>query len=153
MLDFIHRLYEAEESIHILSEMISGKLFLSLIVLQLTLGTLIPLTGLTLFSPVLGPRALIEVPDELRRMMYFVIAVLIQLGIFSTRWNVVVGGQLFSKSLKGLTVYKMQLLGIEGGLMAGFLLLLPLLILGALIWLLPPWQDREVTMEEVAQAR
>ena len=153
MLDFIHRLYEAEESIHILSEMISGKLFVSLFVLQLGLGTVVPLVSLALFSPVLHKRALVPVPDELRRMMYWGVAVLIQLGIFSTRWNVVVGGQLFSKSLRGLTAYKMQLLGLEGGLMSGFLLLLPFAILAFLIWLLPPWPEREVTMEEVARAR
>ena len=33
-------------------------------------------------------------------------AILVQVGIFSIRWNVVSGGQLFSKSLRGLTVYK-----------------------------------------------
>jgi len=153
MLDFIHRLYEAEESIHILSEMISGKLFVSLFVLQLGLGTVVPLVSLALFSPVLHKRALVPVPDELRRMMYWGVAVLIQLGIFSTRWNVVVGGQLFSKSLRGLTAYKMQLLGLEGGLMSGFLLLLPFAILAFLIWLLPPWPEREMTMEDVARAR
>ena len=40
--------------------------------------------------------------------------VLVEIGIFSIRWNVVVGGQLFSKSLRGLTGYKMELLGQEG---------------------------------------
>ena len=43
MLDFIHRLYEAEESIQILSQMISSRLFLSLVVLQVLLGTLLPM--------------------------------------------------------------------------------------------------------------
>ena len=42
MLDFIHRLYEAEESIGILSQMISSRLFLSFVVLQLLMGTLLP---------------------------------------------------------------------------------------------------------------
>ena len=58
-----------------------------------------------------------KLPDELKRMAYFIAALLIQVGIFSTRWNVVIGGQLFSKSLRGLTVYKMELLGEEGLLM------------------------------------
>ncbi|MEW6749606.1 MAG: NrfD/PsrC family molybdoenzyme membrane anchor subunit [Candidatus Latescibacterota bacterium] len=145
-LDFVHRLYEAEESIHILSEMISSKLFLSLIILQLLVGTLVPLGSLALFSPVLHRRALLPIPDELRRMMYWGLAILILLGIFSTRWNVVIGGQLFSKSLRGLTVYKMQLLGLEGVLMAGFLLVLPFAILLGLIWLLPPWPANEVKL-------
>ena len=51
MLDFIHRLYEAEESIEILSQMISGELFLSLVVLQLFMGTVFPMVALGLVSP------------------------------------------------------------------------------------------------------
>ncbi|MFH1571490.1 MAG: NrfD/PsrC family molybdoenzyme membrane anchor subunit [Gemmatimonadota bacterium] len=151
-LDFIHRLYEAEESVKILSELITTKLFISLVVLQVMMGTVVPLVSMALFSPVLGRRALVPIPDELRRMMYWGVAILIQLGIFSTRWNVVIGGQLFSKSLRGLTVYKMELLGVEGLLMAGFLLVLPLAILGVLIAVLPPWPDREVSVEEAIQA-
>jgi hypothetical protein len=104
---------------------------------------LIPLGALFLFCPIFRNQGLIQIPPELRRMIYFVVVLLIELGIFSTRWNVVVGGQLFSKSLRGLTVYKMQLLGLEGVLMSGFLLVLPFLILYALIKILPPWPDAE----------
>jgi predicted membrane protein len=143
MLDFIHRLYQSEESISILSQMIASKLFLSLVILQLAVGTLLPLAGLFLFAPVFHHRGLIAVPPELRRMIYFVAVILVQLGIFSTRWNVVVGGQLFSKSYRGLTVYKMQLFGLEGVLMAGLFLALPFLILWVLITLFPPWPDAE----------
>jgi predicted membrane protein len=42
LLDFIHRLYESEESIEILSQMIESRLFISLIVAQILLGTLLP---------------------------------------------------------------------------------------------------------------
>ena len=143
MLDFIHRLYEAEESIQILSQLVSGRLFLSLVILQAFLGTVVPLVLLVIFSPALRRRAIVSLPDELRRLCYVAAAVLIQIGIFSTRWNVVIGGQLFSKSLRGLTVYKMQLMGLEGLFMGGFLLLLPLLLLIVLIFLLPPWPEAE----------
>ena len=77
----------------------------------------------------------------MRRMIYFLSALLVQVGIFSTRWNVVIGGQLFSKSLRGLTIYKMQVFGVEGLLMCIFLLLLPFLILFVFIKILPPWLD------------
>lgn len=147
-LDFIHRLYEAEESIHILSQLISSKLFLSLVVLQLTLGTLVPIGLLVLFSPVLRHKAFVPIPDELRRMVYLGTVVLVQLGIFSTRWNVVVGGQLFSKSLRGLTFYTWHLLGLEGLLSAGVLLILPFFILWALIVVLPPWPEAEAKIPE-----
>jgi predicted membrane protein len=66
---------------------------------------------------------------------------LVQVGIFSTRWNVVIGGQLFSKSFSGLTVYKMTFLGLEGLLASLAILLLPFVILYILISLLPPWQE------------
>ncbi|MFQ5664600.1 MAG: NrfD/PsrC family molybdoenzyme membrane anchor subunit [Terriglobia bacterium] len=145
LLDFIHRLYEAKESIHILSQLVSSRLFLSLVILQALLGTLVPLLLLGLVSPALRSRGLVTLPDELRRLLYAGAAVLIQIGIFSTRWNVVIGGQLFSKSLRGLTVYKMQLLGVEGLLAAGFLLLLPVLLLLVLIAWLPPWPEAEQT--------
>ena len=151
MLDFIHRLYEAEESIHILSQLISGELFLSLVVLQVLLGTLVPMGALGLFCPVLGRKGLVRIPDELRRMAYFAAAVLIQVGIFSTRWNVVIGGQLFSKSLRGLTVYKMQLLGLEGLLAAMGLLIMPFLILWLLVVILPPWPDAEAKLPDNTQ--
>ena len=77
-------------------------------------------------------------------MLYFAVVVLIQMGIFSTRWNVVIGGQLFSKSLRGLTAYKAELLGVEGLLMAGALVILPFIILWLLVKIMPPWPGNEL---------
>lgn len=129
-LDFIHRLYESEESVQILGQLISLKLFMNLVVLQVLVGMLIPLV-------VLVVARLRHFNDEMRKMLYFVSVILIQLGIFSTRWNVVVGGQLFSKSLRGLMTYKMEITGMEGLLMAVALLAAPFVILAILIRLLP----------------
>jgi Ni/Fe-hydrogenase subunit HybB-like protein len=138
-LDFIHRLYESEESIEILARMVESRLFISLIVLQLVLGTLVPLLLLGFFSPALRRGSSARGSAELRRLIYLVVAVLVEIGIFSIRWNVVVGGQLFSKSLRGLTVYKMELLGQEGLAVGIAMLVLPFLILWGLVTLLPPW--------------
>jgi predicted membrane protein len=131
-LDFIHRLYESEESIKILSELVMNKLIISLLVMQVLLGMIAPLAIMVSIK-------LLSLNDELRRLLYFVSVLLIQLGIFSTRWNVVIGGQMFSKSLMGLTTYKMEITGIEGLLTAIVLLLLPFLVLAVLIKILPPW--------------
>ncbi len=145
MLDFVHRLYESEESINILSQMIESRLFISLIVLQLVVGTLIPLAFLSTFSPALQKRGFARGSDELRRLIYLVSAVLVEIGIFSIRWNVVIGGQLFSKSLRGLTVYKVELLGLEGLAMTVAILALPFVILWVLVKLLPPWEEGAAT--------
>jgi predicted membrane protein len=64
------------------------------------------------------------------------------IGIFAMRWNVVIGGQLFSKSFLGYTTYKMSLVTREGLLVAIALTLLPLLFLWVLVKLLPPWPEK-----------
>lgn len=141
MLDFIHRLYESEESISILSQMISSRLFISLIILQVLLGTLVPLTTLGILSPALWKGGLVKTTEEMRRLAYFACAGLVLIGIFSIRWNVVIGGQLFSKSLRGLTVYHLDIFGLEGLLMSSALMILPFLILWVFVKVAPPWTD------------
>ncbi len=153
MLDFIHRLYQSEESIKILSQLVSTRLFLSLVILQVLMGTVLPMLFLALISPAFhGKKAIAPASDELRRLVYLGSAILIQIGIFSTRWNVVIGGQLFSKSLRGLTVYKLQMLGVEGLFMTLGLLILPFVILYALIKVLPPWPEAAPVEIEHAHA-
>jgi Ni/Fe-hydrogenase subunit HybB-like protein len=139
ILDFIHRSYEAEESIKIIAELVSGKLFVSLIVIQLLIGMIIPLGSIAAIK-------FFKLPAELRKSIYFVAALLVQVGIFTTRWNVVVGGQLFSKSFRGLTAYKMSFFGLEGLITSIGLLLLPILILFILFKILPPWDESRTTL-------
>jgi len=129
-LDFIHRLYQSEESVKILGKLITHKLFLSLFVIQILLGMFIPL-GILVLAKARGFN------EDLRKLLYFTAVILIQLGIFATRWNVVIGGQLFSKSFRGLMAYKMEIMGIEGLVAALVLLALPFVILAVLIRLLP----------------
>jgi len=134
MLDFIHRLYQSEDSIHIISELIKTKLFISLIIVQILLGIIVPVGMIVLVK-------FFKYQDELRRLVYFVAALLIQMGIFGTRWNVVIGGQLFSKSFRGLTAYKMELLGMEGLFVALGFLVLPFIILYLVTRVFSPWEE------------
>jgi Ni/Fe-hydrogenase subunit HybB-like protein len=129
-LDFIHRLYQSEESVKILGKLITHKLFMSLFVLQILIGMFIPL-GILIVAKWR------KLGEDGRKLLYFTAVILIQLGIFSTRWNVVIGGQLFSKSFRGLMAYKMEVMGIEGILTAMALLALPFVILAVLIRVLP----------------
>jgi Ni/Fe-hydrogenase subunit HybB-like protein len=129
-LDFIHRLYQSEESVKILGHLITQKLFMSLIVMQILLGMVVPVVILALTKAR-------KFNEDLRKLLYFTSAMLILLGIFAMRWNVVIGGQLFSKSFRGLMTYKMEIFGIEGGLTALVVLVLPFIILTVLMKLLP----------------
>jgi predicted membrane protein len=133
ILDWVHRLYAAEESVQVLKTLAAGKLFYTLLVGQACMGTLIPLSLLGLIQ-LLRKR----IPDLIRKRIYFVTSILILLGVAAMRWNVVIGGQLFSKSLRGFTTYKMELAGHEGWLVSLGLLLLPFVILGIFIKLFLP---------------
>ncbi len=127
-LDWVHRLYAAEESIHVLKTLAAGKLFYTLLVGQALMGTLVPLV-------LLGVTQLFRtrIPALVRERFYFASSLLILLGVFAMRWNVVIGGQLFSKSLRGFTSFKIELAGQEGWVTAALLLLLPFVILGVLM--------------------
>ena len=129
-LDFIHRLYQSEESVKILGELISVKLFMNLVVLQVILGMFVPLALLIVARS--G-----RFVDDMRKLLYFLSVILILMGIFSTRWNVVIGGQLFSKSFRGLMGYKLEITGLEGLLTAIVLLVAPFVILMILLRILP----------------
>src|SRR6266481_4597506 len=127
-LDWIHRVYSAEEGFQVMQYMAHEKLFYTLNLGQATMGTLVPL--LLLGSLQLIKRRVLEL---LRRRMYFASAAFILIGVLAMRWNVVIGGQLFSKSLRGVMSYKMEFAGLEGWFMGGLLLLLPFVVLPIMI--------------------
>ena len=143
MLDLVHRIYEADESFRSLDFMVHTRLYLSQIVLQIYLGTIAPLVLLALTQ-------LFKFSDNARKRIYAVSGTLTLIGIFAMRWNVVIGGQLFSKSFLGYTTYKIGFVAKEGLLPAILLMLLPLAILWVLVKMLPPWPDRKLPSPQSA---
>ena len=136
MIDLIHRIYEADESFRALDFMVKTRLFTSQIVLQIIVGTLVPLA-------ILAVTQVTRLADRTRVRLYLTAGGLTLVGILAMRWNVVIGGQLFSKSFLGYTSYKMAFATREGLLPAILVMLLPLGILAALVRLLPPWTSAE----------
>ncbi|HEV8492935.1 MAG TPA: NrfD/PsrC family molybdoenzyme membrane anchor subunit [Candidatus Angelobacter sp.] len=143
MLDLIHRIYESDESFRSLDFMVHSRLFLSQVVVQIFLGTVAPilLLGLTQVS---------RLSEIARKRIYVLAGCLTMMGIFAMRWNVVIGGQLFSKSFLGYTTYKMGFATREGLLPAVVLTVLPFIILFVLVKLLPPWADEKT--ESIARS-
>jgi Ni/Fe-hydrogenase subunit HybB-like protein len=137
MLDLIHRIYEADESFRSLDFMVHTRLYIPHIVIQILLGTLTPLVLLFLTQ-------VVHFPEAVRKRLYVLSGCLALIGIFAMRWNVVIGGQLFSKSFLGYTTYKMEMVSREGLLVAIGLTILPLLFLWALVKLLPPWPEKSL---------
>lgn len=136
LLDLAHRIYEADESFKTLDFMVHTRLFLSQIVLQIVVGTLVPIALLASARMARNARV--------RRAVYIAAGILTLVGIFAMRWNVVIGGQLFSKSFLGYTTYKLEFATREGLGISLVLLILPFVILAALVRLLPPWPATSV---------
>jgi predicted membrane protein len=96
LLDLIFRGYTAVKSWDILRSVIYDKDFVKIFVLQYGLGNLVPfvlllLPGLTVRRAVVG-------------------TLLVLVGVFMMRWNVVIGGQAFSASFAGFMDYRLPLL-------------------------------------------
>ena len=136
MLDLMQRIYEADESFRSLDFMVHTRLWTSQVIVQILLGTVTPIA-------LLGLTQLFSFTEPARKRIYALAGCLTVIGIFAMRWNVVIGGQLFSKSFLGYTSYKMGFATREGLLTAIILMILPFIILWILVKLLPPWTDAE----------
>jgi len=134
MLDLLQRIYEADESFRSLDFMVHSRLWTSQVIVQILLGTVTPIA-------LLGLTQIWKFGEVVRRRVYALAGCLTLIGIFAMRWNVVIGGQLFSKSFLGYTTYKMGFATREGLLTAIALMVLPFVILWVLVKLLPPWPD------------
>ena len=114
--------------------MVHTRLWTSQVIIQILLGTVTPIA-------LLGLTQILKLSGMVRKRIYALAGCLTVIGIFAMRWNVVIGGQLFSKSFLGYTTYKMAFATREGLLTAIVLMILPFVILWVLVKLLPPWPD------------
>jgi predicted membrane protein len=94
-LDLIFRGYTAVKSWDILRSIIYGKDFTNIFILQYGLGNLVPFILLLLPRP------------TIKRVVVGTLLVL--LGVFMMRWNVVIGGQSFSASFAGFMEYRLPI--------------------------------------------
>jgi predicted membrane protein len=94
-LDLIFRGYTAVKSWDILRSLIYDKDFFNIFILQYGLGNLVPFILLLLPRP------------TIKRVVAGTLLVL--LGVFMMRWNVVIGGQAFSASFAGFMEYRLPI--------------------------------------------
>jgi Ni/Fe-hydrogenase subunit HybB-like protein len=96
LLDLIFRGYTAVKSWEILRRVIYERDFVKIFILQYGLGNLVPFILLLLPRP------------TLRRVVAGTVLVLV--GVFMMRWNVVIGGQAFSGSFAGFMEYRLPII-------------------------------------------
>jgi len=130
--------YEGEESWGIIAQLLTEKLRFSFIWVQCLIGSLIPLV-------LLGIVSLRSLKDKTIIFFGALSSFLILIQVFSMRWNVVIGGQLFSKSLRGFTNYDLPFFGREGLLVALIIFSLPFITFYVCTLILPVFKDQEKT--------
>ena len=96
LLEIMTLAYEAAEEWEVIGPLLANQLGFSFIGIQLILGAMVPIILLGIV--VLMSRYL---TDQIRNTLCFAASLLLLLQVFAMRWNVVIGGQLFSKSFRG----------------------------------------------------
>jgi Ni/Fe-hydrogenase subunit HybB-like protein len=133
LLEIIMLAYEKSEAWHIISPLLTTRLQFSFISVQMIVGSLIPfilLMVVTVMNRYLH--------DKVRNTLTYLASLLLLLQVFSMRWNVVIGGQLLSKSFRGLrSAYEPHLFEKEGIATAVVLFVLPFVFLYLFDKLLP----------------
>jgi predicted membrane protein len=139
-LELLSRVYQSEESWSILAQLIRERLSFTYFGLQYGLGMLLPIA-------VLAIATLAKLEQRLKLALQFGSSVAILVGVFAMRWNVVIGGQLASKSMRGLLDFTPPIWGMNGVVLAGAILLLPFVIFAVVTRIIPPWQEEAAKPE------
>ena len=67
------------------------------------------------------------------------------LQVLFMRWNVVIGGQLVSKSMRGFTEYFPGIFEREGLIVSGLIIIIPFLLLRQFDKIFPFFQKKEIS--------
>lgn len=122
LLEILSVAYKQTEEWEALHQLIDGRLFFSYVVLQFLVFSLVPFV-------LLGITALFPLRDRVMHALTVTAATMLLFQVLLMRWNVVVGGQLLSKSMRGFTSYFPGLWEKEGIVVAAIIFTLPFVIL------------------------
>lgn len=122
MLEILSIVYKQTEEAQILVRLINERLMISYVVLQFGVFSLVPLLLLAVVS-------LIKLRPKVMYAFSWVAAVMILAQVLLMRWNVVIGGQLLSKSFHGYTSYVPGIWVKEGLVTAAVIFTAPFVVL------------------------
>lgn len=122
LMEVLSIAYERTERWAILQQLISTKLSVSYIILQIGVFSIVPFLMLTVTS-------LIKINAKVKNFMIWSSAGMLLIQVLLMRWNVVIGGQLVSKSMRGFTEYFPGLFDREGLFVGIIIIIIPFLLL------------------------
>jgi Ni/Fe-hydrogenase subunit HybB-like protein len=132
MLEVFSHSYLKSGYHHMVEGLLNGPLASSFWLWQVKICSVIPLITL-------GVMALIAMNKHLYNLTAAVVSAILLLQVFIMRWNVVIGGQLMSKSARGYTQFHPEWFDKEGILMVIIVMTIPFIILFVLSKIFPFW--------------
>jgi predicted membrane protein len=134
MLEVFSHGYMADSHWPMLHSLLWGPLYNSYWIWQVMVLSIIPLI-------LLGVLQLVKKRYALVNVLAPIFAAMVLLQVLFMRWNVVIGGQLMSKSGRGSVFYQPGWLEKDGILLAIVILVFPIFVLYLLGKIFPFWQD------------
>ena len=132
MLEVFSHSYLKSGYHHMVEGLLNGPLAGSFWLWQVKICSIIPLL-------MLGAMGLMTISKHMYNFMAAAVSAILLLQVLIMRWNVVIGGQLMSKSARGYTEFHPEWLGREGILMVMVIMSLPFIILFIMSKIFPFW--------------
>ncbi|MCD4677581.1 MAG: polysulfide reductase NrfD [Desulfobacula sp.] len=141
MLEVFSHSYLKSGYHHMVEGLLNGPLASSFWLWQVKICSLIPLF-------VLGVMGIFKIKDYLYNFTAAVVSAILLLQVLIMRWNVVIGGQLMSKSARGYTEFHPEWFDKEGILAVIIVMSFPFIILFVLSKIFPFWtSDNETNVK------
>ncbi|BCL59897.1 oxidoreductase [Desulfomarina profundi] len=137
MLEVFTHFYMSTHHWHVLENLLWGPLYNTYWLYQVKIFSVIPFI-------LLGVLSLVKLKDRVVLFFAPIVSFMILIQVLLMRWNVVIGGQLMSKSTRGQVTFVPEWLGREGILVAIGIMIAPMVILFILSRIFPLWVEKEV---------
>jgi len=136
LLELMSVAYKQTEEWESLYLLINEKLFYSYVVFQFFVFSLVPFF-------LLGINTLFSLRNRTTNVVVWIASTMLLVQVLLMRWNVVIGGQMLSKSMRGFTSYLPGLWDKEGIAMAVVIFTLPFIILWMFNKVVPLFPETE----------
>jgi len=122
MMEVLSIAYERTERWAVLEQLISGKLKFSYVYMQILVFSIVPFILLTITS-------IFKFKYKWKNLLIWISSVMLLIQVLLMRWNVVIGGQLVSKSMRGFTEYFPGYFDKEGLIVSFVIIIIPFILL------------------------
>jgi Ni/Fe-hydrogenase subunit HybB-like protein len=140
-LELLEIFYKAREGVETVRQLIMGPIWAGMAIQWAMSIFVLAVTSALLVFDVHGKRLV---------TWLFLSGLSIMIGVLAMRWNVVIGGQELSKTMKGLLTFYPEVFGRESLFVVGIISICPYVMLWLVTKLLPPWEKNKTVVEQAS---